>query len=47
MVITYWNIGKIIVEDESDGNSRAEYGKEILKNISEKLTEEFGQGLIS
>ena len=44
MVITYWNIGKIIVEDESDGNSRAEYGKEILKNISEKLTEEFGQG---
>lgn len=44
MVITYWNIGKIIVEDELDGNSRAEYGKEILKNISEKLTEEFGKG---
>lgn len=38
MVITYWNIGKLIVEDESDGNTRAEYGKEVLKNLSENLT---------
>jgi len=44
MVITYWNIGKLIVEDESDGNTRAEYGKEILKKLSEKLTKEHGKG---
>lgn len=44
MVITYWNIGKIIVEDELEGNNRAEYGKEVLKALSEKLTNEFGKG---
>ena len=32
MVLTYWSIGKIIVEDELQGNHRAEYGKEILKD---------------
>lgn len=44
MVITYWNIGKLIVEDESDGNVRAEYGKEILKKLSKRLSEEHGKG---
>lgn len=44
MVFTYWNIGRIIVEDELNGNSRAEYGKEVLKNLSEKLIKEFGKG---
>lgn len=44
MVITYWNIGKIIVEDESNGKTRAEYGKATLKNLSNKLTEEYGKG---
>lgn len=31
MVIAYWNIGKIIVEDELQGKNRADYGKSILK----------------
>ena len=44
MVLTYWNVGKIILEDESKGNNRAEYGKEILKKLSGKLTVEFGKG---
>ncbi len=44
MVITYWNIGKIIVEDELKGEKRAEYGKETLRHLSEKLTAEFGEG---
>ena len=44
MVITYWNIGKIIVEDELKGEKRAEYGKATLKHLSEKLTAEFGEG---
>lgn len=44
MVYTYYEIGRIIVEDEQNGNSRAEYGKEVLKNLSERLTKEFGKG---
>lgn len=44
MVQTYWNIGKIIVEDEQKGETRAEYGKKQLEIISQTLTEEFGKG---
>ncbi|MBU4485880.1 MAG: DUF1016 family protein [Candidatus Delongbacteria bacterium] len=44
MVITYWNIGKIIVEDELKGEKRAEYGKATIKHLSVKLTAEFGEG---
>lgn len=44
MVNTYWNIGRLIVEDELKGKVRADYGKEILKMISKKLTFEFGKG---
>ena len=44
MTQTYWQIGKRIVEQEQDGNSRAEYGKALLKNLSIELTKEFGKG---
>lgn len=44
MVMTYWEIGKRIVEDEQSGNARAEYGKFLLKNLAKELTEEFGKG---
>lgn len=44
MVTAYWNIGKLIVEDEQNGNTRAEYGKAVLGELSTKLTEEFGKG---
>jgi predicted nuclease of restriction endonuclease-like (RecB) superfamily len=44
MVEAYWNIGKRIVEEEQSGNDRAEYGKEIIKNIASELTKEFGKG---
>ncbi|WFR55641.1 PDDEXK nuclease domain-containing protein [Anaerocolumna sp. AGMB13025] len=43
MVETYWNIGKQIYEAQGE-NERAEYGKGLLKFLSEKLTEEFGKG---
>lgn len=43
MVIAYWNIGKKIYEICGE-NDRAEYGKQVLKEISEKLTAEFGKG---
>jgi len=41
---TYFEIGRIIVEDEQNGSSKAEYGENTLKNLSVKLTEEFGKG---
>ncbi len=44
MVQTYWEIGRLIVVDEQQGQSRAEYGKQVLKNLSISLTKEFGKG---
>ena len=44
LVNTYFNIGKIIVENEQNGNIRAEYGKEILLKLSKKLTNKYGSG---
>lgn len=44
MVHTYFEIGRMIVEDEQQGKERAEYGKAVLKELSQKLTKEFGKG---
>jgi predicted nuclease of restriction endonuclease-like (RecB) superfamily len=44
MVITYWEIGKRIVEEEQHGENRAEYGKFLITNLAEKLSGEFGKG---
>ena len=44
MVQAYWQIGRIIVEHEQNGSLRAEYGKAILQDISERLQQEFGNG---
>lgn len=44
MIMTYYQIGEIIVEDEQSGRDRAEYSKETLKNLSKQLIEEFGRG---
>ena len=44
MVTTYLKIGGMIVEEEQNGKERAEYGKQILKELSSTLTEEFGKG---
>ncbi len=44
LVNTYFNIGKAIVEHEQNGNLRAEYGKDVLKKLSKKLTDKFGTG---
>ncbi len=44
IVQAYWQIGRIIVEHEQNGNLRAEYGKAVLQEISEKLQQEFGGG---
>ncbi|MBO4592832.1 MAG: DUF1016 family protein [Bacteroidaceae bacterium] len=43
-VYTKYSIGQYIVEDEQQGNARAEYGKQVLKELSARLTERFGDG---
>ncbi len=40
----YWEIGRLIVEDEQGGSAKATYGKAVLKNLSRELTLEFGSG---
>lgn len=44
MVHTYFEIGRMIVEDEQQGELRAGYGKKVLKELSLKLKERFGKG---
>ena len=44
MVCTYFEIGRMIVEEEQSGKDRAEYGKQILKGLSDELKKEFGKG---
>jgi len=44
MVYTYYEIGRLIVEEEQKGKLRAKYGAELIKKLSNKLTEEFGKG---
>lgn len=43
-VYTKFHIGQYIVEDEQQGKARAEYGKQVLKVLSSRLTERFGDG---
>lgn len=44
IVKTYWEIGRAIVENEQDGNVRAEYGKQVLLGLSKRLSKELGKG---
>ena len=44
MVYTYYEVGRMIVEEEQNGKDRAEYGKQLLKGLSTYLTNQFGKG---
>src|SRR5580704_2413582 len=44
MVKAYWHIGQHIVEEQQGGAKRAAYGKELLRDVSFKLSKEFGRG---
>ena len=44
MVACYWEIGRLIVEDEQKGSPRADYGKRVIREISRRLAAEFGSG---
>ena len=43
MVLTYWHVGKRIVEQERDGKERAEYGKALIDTLASELTKEYGK----
>jgi len=44
MIIANWQAGKRIVEEEQGGKERAKYGSHLIKELSKKLTGEFGNG---
>lgn len=44
MVYTYFEIGRMIIEEEQNGDNRAKYGKYIIRNLSSFLTEHYGKG---
>ena len=44
MVSSYWEIGRVIVEEEQRGAERAGYGKRLLESLSKRLSAEFCKG---
>jgi predicted nuclease of restriction endonuclease-like (RecB) superfamily len=44
MVVSYWQIGRRIVEEEQHGQQRAEYGAQLIRELSRSLSGEFGSG---
>jgi len=44
MLQAYWNVGKVIVEEEQKGKDRAEYGDYLIIKLSSRLTQSFGKG---
>ena len=44
IAITYFQVGRMIVEREQKGQKRAQYGTKLLKGLSEYLTERHGKG---
>jgi len=42
--VMYWHIGKYIFEEEQQGKDRAEYGKFLIKYVSQQIEPEFGSG---
>ena len=44
IVVTYYEIGRIIVEEEQQGSAKAEYGRNLISALSTRLTSEFGRG---
>lgn len=44
MVYSYYEAGRMIIEEEQNGKVRAEYGKHVLKELSLRLTSELGRG---
>lgn len=43
-ILTYWNVGRRIVEEEQQGYARARYGKGLIPALADRLTTEYGSG---
>jgi DUF1016 N-terminal domain len=44
MVEAYWNIGRLIVEEEQKGKRRADYSTYLITELSLRLSKDFGKG---
>ncbi len=44
MVDAYYQIGKIIIDEEQQGKEKAKYGQNLINGLSQRLSEEFGKG---
>ena len=44
MVTAYWEVGRVIVEEEQWGSARAEYGRQLIEELSKRLSAEIGKG---
>ncbi|WP_155732095.1 DUF1016 N-terminal domain-containing protein, partial [Streptobacillus moniliformis] len=44
LIQTHWEIGRIIVEDEQGNSDKAVYGKQLVNDLSKRLTTEYGKG---
>ena len=43
-MLMYWQIGKVIFEEEQQGKERADYGSFLIKSLAEDLQPKFGSG---
>lgn len=43
MILTYWHVGKRIVEQEQNGNERAQYEQALIDAFADELTKEYGK----
>ena len=46
MLFTYWNIGKMIVEEQG-GSSKAKYGDKLIAELSRQMTFDLGKGSVT
>jgi len=44
MVQAYWHIGRLIVEEEQRGKTKADYGTALMRTLARKLSQDFGKG---
>lgn len=43
-ILTYWSVGRRIVEEEQLGSARAEYGSQLIPMLAKELSNEYGSG---
>jgi len=46
MIVTYWQVGRIIIEHEQNGNLKAQYGKKLLPELSKRLKKSLAEVIL-